>query len=40
VAQPPSNAGGERVRTVPKVSTVPYGVAVATAGVITLIASR
>ena len=40
VAHLPSNAEGERVRAVPKVSTVPYGVAVATAGVITLIAPR
>jgi len=36
----PSDAEGERVGAVPKVSTVPYGVAVATAGVITLIAPR
>jgi prepilin peptidase CpaA len=36
----PSNVEGERVRAVPKVSTVPYGVAIATAGVITLIAQR
>jgi len=39
-AQLPANAEGERVRAVPKVSTVPYGVAVAAAGVITLIAPR
>jgi prepilin peptidase CpaA len=36
----PTSAGTGRVRSPPKASTVPYGLAVATAGVITLISAK